>query len=121
MRKNEQLIPTSFAEAARLLAGKPTKAIGGNMTIVQRTSGALTLRLYATDIVEWTGDGAIALTAGGFQTATTKAKMNAALRYTGWTVSQRDGRWYVTAIGTSSPGTPFFDGIRLTPLAPRAL
>ena len=121
MRKNEQLIPTCFAEAARLLAGKPTKVIGGNMVVVQRTSGAITLRLYDTDIVEWTGDGAITLTADGFRTNTTKSKMNAALRHTGWIVNQRAHQWYVTAIGTSSPGIPFFDGIRLTPLAPRAL
>ena len=66
----------------------------------------------STRIVSW-DDNTVTLNSGGWQTATTKNKMNQAANQfgLGFGVYQRKGDWFVRLKDGSE--SPFFDGIRI--------
>lgn len=72
-------------------------------------------RLHNTDIVTILADGRIILDSGGWQTVTTKERMN---RYAGlWTIFSDRGAWYVSLrlADFSNERFPFADFIVLSP------
>jgi hypothetical protein len=64
-----------------------------------------------TNIVQWR-DGIVTLDSGGWETVTTKRKINQASRQfaLGYTVYQRDYKWFVDTPEKSA--IPFFDAIQ---------
>ena len=64
-----------------------------------------------TNIVQWR-DGIVTLDSGAWETVTTKRKMNQASRQfaLGYTVYQRDYKWYVDTPTESA--VPFCDGMQ---------
>lgn len=96
--KNVDNMPTSYDEAHARLAGNHFRRIANNTALTcdnlaERTP--ISLVLHATRIVTWTQDGTVTLNSGGYQTVTTKARMNAALHGTRFGVTQKDFRWFV--------------------------
>ena len=83
--------------------------IGRHATSVTHEDGATVVRYHWTDVVIVKGR-TVTLKANGYQTATTKVRMNQAARQFGlnYTVFQKDFGWYVDTPG----GTlDFYDGI----------
>lgn len=74
---------------------------GNNTRVVRRGNGTVAIHLHHTDVVVYERVGIIRLHNGGYQTVTTKDRLN---RHTpkGWRVRQEDFTWYVT--------TPQIDG-----------
>ena len=69
-----------------------------------------------TPVVEWT-DKTVTLRSGGYETVTTKRKMNQAANQfgLGFSVSQRDWAWFVSVdVGGERVEMPFRDGMRFT-------
>ena len=64
--------------------------------------------LHSTPIVIYTSDKRVILFAGGFETITTKARMNACIP-SGYRVYQKDWQWYV--VTPDSETVEFFEGI----------
>jgi hypothetical protein len=87
-----------------------------------------------TIIVKWDGSKNITLNSDGWQTVTTKRKMNQASNQfgLGYTVYQHKGEWFVCVFGRSPEGYPsalkhhgavdfpFYDGITFNPWDVRA-
>ena len=69
-----------------------------------------TVRLYDT-VIYRRADRLTVLTTGGYETPTTKDRMNAALRVAraGYTVCSIRGAWY--AVSASGLRVPFIDGV----------
>lgn len=120
---------TSFAEAAAVLKKRETKKVAHN-TYVVRTAGAdcLALLYHATRIIHWYSNGDIVLHSGGWQTYSTKDRMNGFSPRGQWTgdawegfsvsVSQNLGTWYVhirTENGLART-VHFQDGMRISRL-----
>jgi hypothetical protein len=89
-----------------------------NNTVLQRRGDDIAMTLHATDIVVVAPDGLITLNSGGWQTVTTKRRMNLALielgaRQAG--VSQQKHEWYFRSWNPSAPSwfEPFYDGMRI--------
>jgi hypothetical protein len=79
-----------------------TQTLGKTATKVSRSpDGTLTVRYHNTDVVTVYPNGRIVLDAGGWFTPTTKTRMNQASNQLGlgFTVFQKDFRWYVSVDG----------------------
>ena len=83
--------------------------IGTHATTVTGGYPNITVRYHQTEIVTVTPAG-VRLHSGGWQTATTKTRMNQASNQygLGFRVWQKDRAWYVTAAGVDRP---FVDGM----------
>lgn len=121
MRKVTDM-PTSLAEALHILDGKVERTIANNTRLRRLASGRVAVVLHSTEVVTFTPEGTIILNSGGYRSVTTKARMNACLRTTGYGVSQQKWGWYVidrwTTVRTTAAGPVHFaedftDGITL--------
>lgn len=83
---------------SKLLGDKPGRKIANNTYLERRTPDSVAIRLHWTDIVTFHADGHIVLDDGGYQSVTTKERMDAVLPMR-LRVFQRDFRWYVQVGG----------------------
>jgi hypothetical protein len=86
--------------------GKP---VGRNTRLFRREDGAISIRLYDTDIVVVNKDNSLELYTGGFRTHTTKERIN---RFIPCTLFQKNHQWY---LGNYDKPIPFYEGIKLNP------
>ena len=85
---------TTKADSLRDVRGvKSAKKIGNNTFEVIYKDGCRAIRLHRTDVVTYRPDGACILNSDGWQTSTTKDRMN---KYGPVSVYQVDFIWYVT-------------------------
>lgn len=89
----------TFKEFLELSKTRKRK-LANNTYLVVRDDGGLGIKLHATEIVIFYNDR-IELNSGGYQTVTTKERMN---RFTQFSITQKNFIWYVD-------GLPFKDGI----------
>lgn len=97
----------------QLLLGmkRDSKKIANN-TYQEKIPGGVRIRLHNTPVVVFYENGKIVLNSGGWQTVTTKDRINRNLGHFGFYVNSIDGRWYVNKIGEDRHW-PFFDGMVL--------
>lgn len=79
-------------------------------TLVDQYDGDMHIRYHDTDVVVF-GCDTITLSSGGFQTVTTKARINAALNGTGWKLYQTKREWFIERDGLV---IPFHDGMTIS-------
>lgn len=94
----------NYTGMAELLGDKASRKVQNNTYLEGRINGDIAVRLHYTHVVRYRSNGEIILDSGGWQTVTTKARMNtwAPVR-----VMQRNYVWSVCAI---SDIQGFFDG-----------
>lgn len=73
-------------------------------------NGNVTIRLHHTDVAVRNKDGSLTLNTGGWQTITTKSRLNSLLRQVNAYLYQSKGQWYISKVGADST-VPYFDGI----------
>jgi hypothetical protein len=100
----------TYSKAAEYLGTKIDRPYGSgrNTRMIRRDANTIAIRLHATDVVTFKSDGRIILDSGGWQTATTKARMNEAIPGP-CGVYQKDHTWYLRL--PSQPDQVFFDRI----------
>ncbi len=82
----------SYAKAVVKLGKRDSKKVANN-TYIRRTGlDTIALRLHETDILVWHEDGSVELNSGGWQTVTTKSRMNE-FAPGGWYDRSGDGQW----------------------------
>ena len=91
-------------------------AITRNNTTITHRDGATVCTLHSTDIVKLEA-GNITLNSGGWETVTTKRRMNEVLKEWGlpYSVHQKDFRWFVYDHETKAE-LPYYDGMMLSAL-----
>ena len=94
---NDPRQPNNYRSAERLLNGRDSRKIANNTTL-RRDGDEFVVRLHYTDIVRYHADDTVTLNSGGWQTVTTKQRMNL---LTNLRVYQRDYTWYVVEAGAS--------------------
>ena len=87
-----------------------SKLISKSCRVINYINGDKTIRLYATDILQFKGNKII-LSSGGYKTHTTKTRINQFLEDRGLKVYQKKGEWF---IDNGEYHFKFFDGIELT-------
>lgn len=100
-----------FINAGR---SKTERKIENNTYARVLPEGMVAIKLHQTDVVTIFSDGRMILNSGGWQTVTTKDRINS---YSNAGISQRNGIWYMR------DGSLFYDGMTIgadgTPLKPR--
>lgn len=102
--------PTSFGEAVAFLDGRDDVAIMGNTRLIRLDEHTVAVRFHNTYIVTFHRDGSIDLNSGGWQTVTTKARINSFLP-PGIGVFQKAYVWYVSRVDDEP--VEFDDGMTL--------
>jgi hypothetical protein len=85
---------------------RPTKKLKNNTYLTRIDSETIGVQLHNTIVVTIHSDGTYTLNSGGWQTVTTKQRIN---EYCPVRVSQRKHQWYV-----GDEEMPFKDGMRVT-------
>lgn len=111
----------SYADAAAFMAAhrdrRTDTAKLAHNTVVRVVEGnkigedGYAIRLHSTDIVTFYKDGSVKLDSGGWQTVTTKARMNEILQPMGITIDQKKSVWYLRELGSATRTIKYFDGM----------
>lgn len=91
--------------------GKATKIANNTWRYCRASDGATVYRLHRTDIVQRMPDGRLILNSGGWQTVTTKDRLNSCMG--DYAVFSEKGHWYVCRRGDWAKRVCYFDGITL--------
>jgi hypothetical protein len=88
--------PKNFAEANCILGNRDSLRLGNNTYLVSRFSPEendkhIAIRLHNTDIVKFYSNGRITLHTGGYQTVTTKERIN---QFIAGRVFQKNWNWF---------------------------
>lgn len=92
--------PKSYAEALQTLNGKQSMRLGNNTYLEQRKQPGdclterIAVRLHSTDIVVFYPSGRVTLHTGGYESVTTKERLNHFIRPAAQ-VYQKAHKWYV--------------------------
>jgi hypothetical protein len=104
-------LPTSFNEARDIYLDAPDRRKSNprglklaNNTYLRWGDRHFAVRLHDTDVVTFHDDGTIELDTGGWDTVTTKQRMNACLRQ--YRVFQHAHVWYVCAMMSRGGSLP---------------
>jgi len=92
-----------FTTATTTLKNRETKKVGNNTYLVRVSPETIGVRLHNTVVVQIHNNGTYTLNSGGWQTVTTKARIN---EYCPVRVNQRKHEWFV-----GDEDVPFYDGI----------
>lgn len=98
----------NHAEAIKMVRSKRNKdsrKIGNNTYAHILNDSTVAIRLHGTDVVSIHPDNTVTLQTGGWQTSTTKDRIN---QYSPVKVYQRKYEWYVTINGKEYP---FMEGM----------
>lgn len=109
-------IPTTYAGAIDALGGRSDRKIGYATALQDRRDddGSVEIWHHGTPIVRFLPDDSVRVTSGGFYSATTKARINAALSASPWGVYSERGKWFWHRRGYESvPFCEFVDGDRV--------
>lgn len=93
----------THAEATQLVLGKTNRGqrkVGNNTYAFIEHDGTVAIELHGTKVVRFFTNGLIQLNSGGWQTSTTKDRIN---KFTNAGVYQRKREWFLR------DGTPFED------------
>jgi len=85
----------SFDEAVTILGGKTRQKVDHNTYVEQLAPNEIGVRLYDTIIVRYFRNGSTRLYSGGFQTVTTKKRIE---EFSPCRVNQKKGRWFVNGV-----------------------
>lgn len=83
----------TYEEAKKLLKGRDSKKIGNNTYLING-GDVVSVCLHGTDVLKFYENGHIKLNSGGYQTVTTKDRMNKYLPIP-WKVVQEKFIWYL--------------------------
>jgi hypothetical protein len=103
-------VPSSYSEAVKMLGDRPERTIGNNTQLRRQSDGSIALTLHWTDVCRYWSNGDIGLRANGYQTTTTKDRINKALAGRGRVYAQDFAWYYAPAFDWDHP-VPFVDGM----------
>lgn len=93
----------NHTQATQLVLGKTNRGqrkVGNNTYAFIETDGTVAIELHGTKVVRFLTNGLIQLNTGGWQTSTTKDRIN---KFTNAGVYQKNHEWFLR------DGTPFED------------
>jgi hypothetical protein len=95
---------------ARIIEQKMNKAISsgqnfssGNTTVITQGEGEIVVVLLHGNLIAEFYGGTLRIFDGGWQSKTTKGRLNAILQPLGWGIFQKDYEWFVNYNGENVP------------------
>ena len=113
MVKGTKGISMTHSDAVKMVRGKTnkdTRKVGNNTYAEILPDGSVGIMLHSTYVVTIHPDNSATLNSGGWQTVTTKDRIN---QYSPVRVYQRKEVWYTNCVGSSGCANlfPFYDGM----------
>jgi len=116
--------PSRYGELAdHIAAGRNPdyRKLANNTFAEYRENGSIAVRLHKTDVLTYDLGGNVVFDSGGWQTVTTKSRMNT-FGPTGYGISQTNHVWHLYRYGQTlangnNPRVRYFDGLELDPKA----
>ncbi len=104
----------TYTDLDEYLGKKQERPLARN-TRVRREGDDIVVQLHSTDIAFLKSDGAVTLNSGGWQTPTTKERLN--LFLTNYRLVQENRRWYLYPCGQwdKTARQPFVDFVMVCP------
>lgn len=96
-----------FTKAQSIFETSRKRKLTGNTYLEKNNDGSYAIRLHSTQIIKFYPDKTV-LDSGGWRTVTTKERIN---RFTSYTVSQKQGVWYICKGYAFDKQVVFADGI----------
>lgn len=102
-----------YRSANDFLGSLVQRKIANNTYIVSTGDDNISGRLHNTNIITWYTTGDIQINSGRYRTVTTKARLNAFLEGTPWSIAAKRGEWFVHD-SRSGEKQEFYDEMFLT-------
>ncbi len=100
-----------YRSLSNFLDGRESKKLGNN-TIVHRLDGdTVAIKYHNTNILKINQENIVTLSTGGWETTTTKDRLNQFLSCRGFGIFQKKGTWYIRG---NDETVPYEDGMRIT-------
>ena len=99
---------TDFNDLVEYLGGKSSKKIGHNTFVEQIDEFTIGIKYHRTYIVKMDPTGVLTVSTGGWETSTTKERLNQFLGCRNVRIFQKKGEWYI--VGTNET-LPYQDGM----------
>lgn len=87
----------SYETLKALLNGKPTKKVDNNTYAVQWAPDEIRITLHEHSILAFKSSGEVVISDCGYQTHTTKARLNKFLQGQGFRIVQERFQWYLVS------------------------
>lgn len=105
----------TYADAERFLGGRGERAILNNTWIVRTGPDTIGVKLHGTVILTYCASGTVQVNSGGYQTGTTKDRLNRFLPLP-YRVTQSKLEWTIYNARTGETVCEFANGLTLEPL-----
>lgn len=102
----------SFRGLINFLDEKNERKLGHNTWVIRRDEDVVAVKYHGTDIIRINREGNIRLNTGGWDTTTTKDRLNQFLRCKGMSIFQKKGKWYISSEDDTQE---YVDGTEITP------
>lgn len=113
---NSQTEVKSYRQALEFLKGRKSRKLENNTYVEVIDENSIGVRLHQTYVVTYLSDGLVVLSLGGWNTMTTKDRIN---KYSNLGIYQRKRRWFVgqeIAFEFQALDIPFIDGMKVNPI-----
>lgn len=97
-----------------LIGQKGSKQIGNNTIAHRLDDNTVAIKYHRTNILKINQDNTVTISTGGWETTTTKDRLNQFLSCRGFGIYQKKGVWYIKERGDDE-AVPYEDGMRITP------
>lgn len=105
----------TFSDAREKLGNRESRKIANNTYLQKRSDGSIAVKLHSTDVVTFHQNGSVVFDSGGWQTVTTKQRMN---EFSPVRIWSDKGIWYANNGGGWDERVVYRDGLTYHPAVP---
>ena len=100
-----------YGSLSDLISEKGSKQIGHNTIVHRIDDSTVAVKYHRTNILKISEDNTVTISTGGWETSTTKDRLNQFLGCRGFGIFQKKGVWYIQG---NDETVPYEDGMRIT-------
>lgn len=100
-----------YSSLSRFIGDKSSKILGNNTVVRRIDADTVAIKYHNTDILTISQDDTIKINTNGYETVTTKDRLNQFLRCKGFYIFQKKGVWYIS---DRKDTAAYFDGMRIS-------
>jgi hypothetical protein len=100
-----------YGSLSNFLDGRESKKLGNNTIVHKIDEGTVAIKYHNTNILKINQENVVTISTGGWETTTTKDRLNQFLGCRGFGIFQKKGIWYIRG---NDETVEYEDGMRIT-------
>ena len=100
-----------YRSLSNLIDGRESKKIGNNTIVHRLDDDTVAIKYHRTNILKINQENVVTISTGGWETTTTKDRLNQFLNCRGYYIFQKKGVWYIKG---NDETVEYQDGMRIT-------